>query len=81
MTVESPEITCSSSGLDILVTITGPENAELYYTINGGDPTVEDTHYDAPFTVSNPVMVRAIAVLNGVSSDTAIKWADVGDLD
>ena len=63
------------------MTITGPENAELYYTINGGDPTVEDTHYDAPFTVSQPVMVRAIAVLNGVSSPAAHKWADIGDIE
>ena len=63
------------------MTITGPENAELYYTINGGDPTVEDTHYDAPFTVSNPVMVRAIAVMNGVSSPVAHKWADIGDIE
>ena len=39
--------------------------AEIYYTIDGSDPTEESNHYTKRFRVSNKTIVRAIAVRDG----------------
>ena len=50
-------ITCSTSGADI------------YYTVNGNDPTTSSTKYTAPFTLSANTTVKAISAKDGKTSD------------
>ena len=55
------------------VSISGPEGASIYYSVNGDDPDTNDTLYSAPFTVDETTTVKAIAIKDGVSSSVASK--------
>lgn len=55
------------------VTITAAEGASIYYTVDGNEATTESTLYTEPFTITETTTVKAIAVVNGVSSDAAEK--------
>ena len=55
------------------VTITAADGASIFYTIDGTDPTTESTPYTAPFTIAATTTVKAIAVLDGVTSQVATK--------
>ena len=55
------------------VSISGPEGAQVYYSVNGDDPDTNDTLYSAPFTVDETTTVKAIAIKDGVSSSVASK--------
>ena len=55
------------------VSISGPEGAQVYYSVNGDDPDTNDTLYSAPFTVDETTTVKAIAIKDGVSSPVASK--------
>ena len=64
---------------DIDVELTFPdENAVIYYTTDGNDPTVDSKRYTGPIHISakNKVTastVKAIAVIDGVKSDIAVR--------
>ncbi len=53
------------------VTIVAEEGTTIYYTTNGGDPTISNDVYAAPFTVSETTTVKAIAVKGDNKSDVA----------
>jgi len=55
------------------VSITGPENARVYYTTNGSTPTAESTLYSEPFTLNATTTVKAIAIKDESSSSVATK--------
>lgn len=55
------------------VTITGPADARVYYTVNGTTPTAESTLYTEAFTLSDTTTVKAIAIKEGVSSSVTTK--------
>lgn len=58
------------------VTITAGEGTQVYYTVNGDDPTddrAERTLYTAPFTVNQTTTVKAVAVKGQYSSAVASK--------
>ena len=55
------------------MTITGPEGAEIRYTTNGTVPTAESNLYSEAITLNDTATVKAIAIKNGISSDTATK--------
>ena len=55
------------------VTISGPEGAEIRYTVDGSTPTAESQLYSEAFTLTDTVLVKAIAIKNGVSSEVASK--------
>ena len=68
--VANPVITQSGKA----VTITcGTSGANIYYTIDGTEPTASSTNYSAPFTLNNPCTVRAIAIKGENSSSIIIK--------
>ena len=70
--VATPVITSQYDSMEgIRVFISGPEGAEIYYTTNGNDPTAESNHYNSSFLMGAGVTVKAIAILNGVSSAVA----------
>lgn len=65
----SPEAGTYSSAQS--VTISGPTGASIYYTTNGDDPTTSSTQYSSAISVSTTTTLKAIAVVDGVSSDVA----------
>ena len=63
--VTPPSISCENNK----VTITADEGAEIYYTLDGTTPTTESSKYSGHFEITEDVTVKAIAVVNGESSD------------
>ena len=55
------------------VTISGPDGAEIRYTVDGSAPTAESQLYSEALTLTDTVIVKAIAIKNGVSSEVASK--------
>lgn len=45
---------------------TNTSGADIYYTINGSNPTQSSQKYDGPFTLTNNAAVKAIAFKNGM---------------
>ena len=69
-----PTLTTSCKFLDSQeVTIScSTDGAKIYYTTDGSDPEVKDEQlYSEPFTVTETTTVKAIAVNDNGSSDTA----------
>ena len=54
-------ITCATTG------------ASIYYTTDGNEPTASSLLYNAPFTITQTTTVKAIAELNGQTSNIATK--------
>ena len=55
------------------VSLSGPDGADIYYTLDGSTPTSESTMYTEAFGLSDTTTVKSIAILNGVSSEVASK--------
>ena len=55
------------------VTISGPDGAEIRYTVDGSAPTAESSLYSEALTLTDTVIVKAIAIKNGVTSEVASK--------
>ena len=53
--------------------ISGPEGAEIRYTVDGSAPTAESQLYSEALTLTDTVIVKAIAIKNGASSEVASK--------
>jgi hypothetical protein len=54
-------------------TISGPDGAEIRYTVDGSTPTAESSLYSEALTLTDTVLVKAIAIKDGVSSEVASK--------
>ena len=73
-TVTAPEITGTTPFEEsTTVTIQGPQGASVHYTIDGSTPTAESPEYSEPFALTDTATVRAIAILNEVSSSVSSK--------
>ncbi len=60
------------------VTMSGPEDAEIYYTTDGSTPTAQSTLYEGGFTLSDTTTVKAIAIKNGESSEVSTRLFSKG---
>lgn len=70
----SPEISPESGTFSKAVTVTlDYEDATIYYTLDGSEPTAESEEYTEPFSIApsiDPVIVKAIAIdADGTESD------------
>ena len=63
------------------VTMSGPEDAEIYYTTDGSTPTAQSTLYEGGFTLNDTTTVKAIAIKNGESSEVTTKLFSKGSGD
>lgn len=54
------------------VTLSTDENAKIYYTLNGVDPTISSTLYTGTFTISQPTTLKIIAV-DSAGSQSKVK--------
>lgn len=71
--VSQPEITPAGGEItaDTEISITcDTEDASIYYTINGEDPSTESTLYEAPFKLTSGATVKAIAVKDGLDNSS-----------
>ncbi len=59
------------------VTMSGPEDAEIYYTTDGSTPSAQSTLYEGGFTLSDTTTVKAIAIKNGESSEVSTRIASI----
>ncbi len=60
------------------VTMSGPEDAEIYYTTDGSTPTAQSTLYEGGFSLSDTTTVKAIAIKNGESSAVSTRLFSKG---
>ena len=72
--VTAPEISGTSPFTDSTqVTIQGPQGAEVRYTTDGSAPSAESTLYSEAITLSATTTIKAIAILDGETSEVASK--------
>ncbi len=69
--LSAPTISATATAFEekTTITITADEGADIYYTLNGSEPTTESTKYTEPFDVTESLTVKAIAVKDGEESD------------
>jgi len=70
-TAATPTITPNGGNFEESVEVTlacETEDAAIYYTIDGTDPTAESTLYEAAFTLTATTIVKAIAVKEGLAN-------------
>ena len=55
------------------VTITGPDGAEIHYTVDGSTPTAESPVYSEALTFTETTTLKAIAIKDGQSSEVVTR--------
>lgn len=72
----SPHISGSTTFLDSTSVTLSTENqdAKIYYTIDGTEPTDQSTAYTAPFSLNASTAVKAVAYINGEKSKVASQY-------
>ena len=72
--VTAPEISGQSPFTDSTqVTIQGPQGAEVRYTTDGSEPSAKSTLYSEAITLNATTTIKAIAILDGETSEVASK--------
>lgn len=70
--VSSPVISISEES-NIVSILCGTENAKIYYTIDGSEPTTEATLYTNAFEIKHNCAIKCVAILDGKSSEVITK--------
>lgn len=69
----SPKSGTSFAGENLLVTIScATEDANIYYTTNGEEPTTSSTPYTGSFNINATTTVKAIAVKDGMENSDVV---------
>ena len=72
--VSTPIVTPDSgeynTPIEVTITVTNPQDATIYYTLDGTDPTRDSTLYEGPFTVSESCILKTFAVANSYGDST-----------
>lgn len=55
------------------------DDAEIFYTLDGSDPTVQSVRYEGPFSLSESCVVRAVAYRHGNYSEIASNPLSFGE--
>lgn len=71
--IEDVTISVSPKGQDgaAVVELSTFDNAPVYYTLDGSDPTEQSQLYTEPFTINQTVTIKARAIRNGRASNIA----------
>ncbi len=70
VSVPKPKISLNSSGKYV---ITGATDADIYYTLDGSEPTVNSFRYDSPITIYGSCdIIKAVAVKGNIKSETLV---------
>lgn len=77
-TVAAPTISFSGTSDPRTVTISAAAGATIKYTNDGTTPSASSTTYSAPFSAAVGATIKAIAIIDGVSSTVATKVVDSG---
>ncbi len=80
--VEAPVITSDDEakiGPQTISITCATEGADVYYTIDGTEPTTESTLYEAPFQVSESCTVKAIATDGTATSAVSAKVITINE--
>lgn len=64
----TPEITVANAGNGVKVTLITADDAPIYYTLDGSEPTEKSTMYTDTIEVADNASLRAVAIRNGVRS-------------
>ncbi len=67
----SSEIDFVPAGKEIALS-TKTEGAEIYYTVDGTEPTAQSTKYTAPIVVNAAMTIKAIAVKTGMDNSPVV---------
>lgn len=72
---QSPVLDVSGAGETLEVTMSSPDGAPIYYTLDGSDITFASNYYSGPFPVSLPCTIRAVSAwdLNGDRSKEIVR--------
>ncbi len=70
----TPTISFNSSTSEVTITCAGA--TDIFYTIDGSNPTTSSTAYSAPFTVSSDVTIKAIATHAGYLTSDVATWSN-----
>ena len=54
---------------------TETEDAEIFYTVDGTDPSADSTKYTEAIVVSEAVTIKAIAIKEGMESSEVLEAA------
>ena len=75
----TPEFLLEYAYKSTIVTITdAAQGVDIFYTLDGSEPTESSTRYTGPFAVSENVTVKAVACGEGfVMSNTGVKDVDI----
>ena len=72
--MKAPEITGMNPFAEsALISINTEAMAKVYYTIDNTEPGIGSTLYTAPFEITGPTTVKAIAVADGYSPSTVVQ--------